>query len=110
MDDRIEHIYAEEMQRDTSFLEKERMLNLLFGTHKYSKKEMRQTWVMGVKHGIEIGLRKSSLEGQRIELLNNTTNENHKEFIKKFYELANTYNCAIQYHPEYGMVIIALNQ
>ncbi len=107
MDLRIEHIFREEMQGDTSFQEKESGLSLLFGTHKYSKQEMRETWDRGIKQGIEIGLRKASLEGQQIELNNNTTNERHKEFLEKFYQLAAEYKCAIQYHPEVGMVVIA---
>ena len=83
MDLRIERIFKEEMQGDTSFQEKESGLSLLFGTNKYSKQEMRETWNRGIKHGIEIGLRKASLEGQKIELNKNTTNEKHKEFLEK---------------------------
>ena len=104
MDLRIEHIYREAIQGDTSFQEKE---SLLFGTHKYSKQEMKETWDRGIKCGIEIGLRKASLEGQRIELSRNTTNEKHKEFLEKFYQLADEYKCAIQYHPEVGMVVVS---
>jgi len=107
MDLRIEHIFREEMNGDTSFQEKESGLSLLFGTHKYSKQEMRETWDRGIKHGIEIGLRRASLEGQRIELNHNTTNEKHKEFLEKFYKLADEYKCAVQYHPEVGMVVVA---
>ena len=103
---RVEHIFKEEMKDDTSFQEKDSTLNLLFGNNKYSKQEMRETWDRGIKHGIEIGLRKASLEGQKIELNNNITNQNHKEFLEKFYQLANEYKCAIQYHPKYGMIII----
>lgn len=109
MDIRIEHIFKQEMGGDTSFKEKESALSLLFGSTKYSKQEMKETWDRGIKHGIEIGLRKSSLEGQRIDLNRNTDNEKHKEFIEKFYRLADEYNCAIQYHPEIGMVIIERN-
>jgi hypothetical protein len=105
MDLRIERIFKEEMQGDTSFQEKESGLSLLFGTNKYSKQEMRETWNRGIKHGIEIGLRKASLEGQKIELNKNTTNEKHKEFLEKFYKLSEEYQCAIQYHPEMGMII-----
>jgi hypothetical protein len=107
MDLRIEHIFREEMKGDTSFQEKESGLSLLFGINKYSKQEMRETWDRGIKHGIEIGLRKSSLEGQRIELNHNTSNNKHKEFLEKFYQLADEYKCAIQYHPEVGMVVVA---
>ena len=107
MDSRIEHIFREEMEGDTSFQETESGLSILFGTDKYSKVEMRETWVRGIKHGIEIGLRKASIEGQMIELNHNTTNETHKEFIEKFYQLAAEYKCAVQYHPQAGMVIVA---
>jgi hypothetical protein len=106
MDLRIEHIFKEEMKGDTSFQEKESSLNLLFGSKTYSKQEMRETWHMGIKHGIEIGLRKASLEGQRIELNHNTPEGKHKEFLEKFYQLADEYKCAIQYHPEIGMVVL----
>ena len=107
MDSRIEHIFREAMQGDTSFQEKDSGLSLLFGTHKYSKQEMRETWDRGIKHGIEIGLQKASLEGQRIELNHNTTDGKHKEFLERFYQLASEYKCAIQYHPEVGMVVVA---
>jgi hypothetical protein len=107
MDLRIEHIFREEMKGDTSFQEKESGLSLLFGTNKYSKFEMRETWDRGIKHGIEIGLRKASLEGQRIELNRNNTNEKHKEFLEKFYKLVAEHKCAIQYHPQVGMVVVA---
>ena len=106
MDLRIEHIFREEMKGDASFQEKESGLSLLFGTQ-YSKIEMRETWDSGIKLGIEIGLRKASLEGQRIELNRNTTEGNHKEFLEKFYKLADEYKCAIHYNPELGMVVVA---
>jgi hypothetical protein len=109
MDIRIEHIFQETMQGDTSFQEKDYPLSILFGTHKYSKQEMRETWNRGIKYGIEIGLRKASLEGQRIELNHNTTHPKHKEFLEKFYQLASEYKCAVQYHPEVGMVVVDRN-
>ena len=104
MDLRVQKIFDEEMNCDTSFLEKP---ILSFFEKKFSRKEMRKKWELGIKLGIEIGLRKASLEGQRIELTHNTTNKLHKEFIEKFYHLAAEYKCAIQYHPEIGMVIVA---
>ena len=107
MDLRIEHIFREEMKGDTSFQEEESVLSLLFGTRKYSKVELRETWDRGIKQGIEIGLRKASLEGQRIELSHNTPEGKHKEFLEKFYQLADEYKCAVQYHPKVGLVVIA---
>lgn len=106
MDLRIEQIFKEEMKGDTSFQEKESVLRLLFGSKKYSKVEIREAWNNGIKHGIEIGLRKASLEGQRIELKANTKEGKNKEFLEKFYKLAKEYKCAIQYHPQKGMIIL----
>ncbi len=107
MDLRVEHIFFEEMRDDKSFQEKDNPLSFIFGTTKYSKHEMKETWDRGIKYGIELGLRKASLEGQRIELKSNTTDDKHKEFLEKFYQLGNEYKCAIQYHPEIGMVVVA---
>lgn len=106
MDLRIEKIFTEEMKGDTSFQEKERGLNLLFGSTKYSKVEMRETWDSGIKLGIEIGLRRSSLEGQIVELNTNISGDKNKEFLEKFYKLAEEYKCAIKYHPQIGMVVL----
>ena len=110
MDLRIENIFWEEMKGDTSFQEKASVLSLLFGTNKYTKVEMRETWNRGIKHGIELGLRRASLEGQRIELNHNTPEGKHKEFLVKFYQLADEYKCAIAYHPGCGMVVVARGQ
>jgi len=104
---RIEYIFNQEMGGDTSFKEKESGLSLLFGSKTYNKHEMRETWERAIKHGIEIGLRKASLEGQRIELNYNTQEGKDKEFLEKFYKLSEEYECAIQYHPEIGMVAVA---
>jgi len=108
MDLRIENIFWEEMKGDTSFQEKPTGLELLFNRHNFKHQiELRKTWYRGIKYGIEIGLRKASLEGQKLELNCNTKNTKHKEFVEKFYKLAEEYKCAIQYHPEIGMVIIS---
>ena len=106
MDLRVEYIFKQEMDGDTSFQDKGEFLGTLFPT-KYNNKDMRETWHRGIKHGIEIGLRKASLEGQKIELNQNTPDGKHKEFIEKFYQLADEYKCSVQYHPEFGMVIVA---
>lgn len=103
---RIETIFIEQMKGDTSFQEKESGLNLLFGGTKYTKRDMKKTWDMGIKHGIEIGLNSASLEGQRIELDRNIKEGRNKEFLIRFYKLAEKYKCAIQYHPKVGMVVI----
>ena len=106
MDLRIETIFEEQMKGDTSFQEKESGLSLLFGGTSYNKLEMRDTWNSGIKHGIEIGLNVASLEGQKIELNHNTPDGKNKEFLEKFYKLAEEYKCAIQYHPKIGMVVL----
>jgi hypothetical protein len=106
MDLRIDNIFREEMMGDTSFQEKENLLTLIFGSKKYTIKEMRETWHSGIKHGIELGLYRASLEGQRIELNYNTKEGKNKEFLEKLYKLTEEYKCAIQYHPEVGMVVV----
>jgi len=106
MDTRINNIFFQEMKGDKSFQERESPLSLLFGRTRYSQEDMRETWHRGVRHGIEIGLRKAGLDGQAIELDQNTTDAKHKEFLEKFYALSKEYNCAVQYHPEAGMVVI----
>jgi hypothetical protein len=106
MDIRIEHIFKEEMAGDTSFTDKESGLSLLFGRTTYANVDMKETWNKGIKHGIEIGLRRASLEGQRIELSKNSTSAKHKEFLERFYALAEEYQCAIQYNQRDGMVVL----
>ena len=107
MDLRIETIFAEQMKGDTSFNDNSAssIIEVLFGVN-YSNHDMRDTWNSGIKHGIEIGLNVASLEGQKIELNHNTPEGKNKEFIKKFYKLAEEYKCAIQYHPKKGMIIM----
>lgn len=105
-DTRIESIFIEEMKGDTSF--KTSPFNLF--PVKYSTKEMKETWNLGIKHGIEIGLRRASLEGQHIELNRSIENERQKEFVDKFMKLCQEYSCAIQYsYNGKGMVIIDRN-
>lgn len=106
MDIRIENIFAKEMQGDTSFLDKGSSLIRLFGRSSYSDMDMRETWHKGIKHGIEIGLNRTNIQGQVIELNNNTPEGKNKEFLKKFYKLAEEYKCAIEYHPQKGMIVI----
>lgn len=105
MDLRVEKIFHDEMKDDKSFLEKDYGLQVLFGGIRYSKLEARDIWHRGVKLGIELGLRKASLEGQRIELKENSE-VRHKEFIEKFYKLAEEFECEISYHPEHGMIVL----
>lgn len=107
MDARINQIFHEETKGDTSFADKQSGLAMLFGKHKYSQQEMRECWFSGIRHGIEIGLRRAGIDGQRIELNSNTTNEKHREFLEKFYRLAADYNCAIQCHPQHGMIVVS---
>jgi len=104
---RVEQIFFEEMNGDTSFLEKPTGFEVLFGKHNSRHQaELRKTWNLGIKHGIEIGLNRASLEGEIIELNRNTPEGKNKEFLEKFYKLSEEYKCAIQYHPKLGMVVI----
>lgn len=104
---RIDHIFFEEMKGDKSFTEKPSFFEVLSGGIKYTQQEAKGIWHQGIRHGIEIGLRKASLEGQRIELsYNSKPSPKSQEFIEKLYALCGEYECAIQYHPELGMVLV----
>ncbi len=105
MDLRIENIMFELKANDKSFTEKA-PLGGLFGEIKYKQPEVREIWFQAMGLGIEEGLRRASLEGQRIELNANTTDEKHLEFLDKFNRLASEYKCRVQYHPTVGMVVI----
>lgn len=105
MESRIEQMFHEEMRNDTSFQEPETLLRSLFGSTKYTKKEARDIWKSAIKLGIRIGINRSIPSGQIIDLNKNTSNQKHKEFLEKFYKLANDYNCSIQYHHRYGLII-----
>ena len=71
MDLRVEYIFKQEMSGDTSFQDKGGFLGTLFPT-KYDSTDMRETWHRGIKYGIEIGLRRSTLEAQKIDINTNT--------------------------------------
>ena len=106
MDNRIEYIFNKEMKGDKSFQEKTTGLALLFGGGiTYKQHEVRDIWHRGIKVGIEIGLNYASPQGQIIQL-NENTDPKHREFLEKFYKLAEEYKCAIEYHPEKGMIVL----
>lgn len=104
MDLRIEHIFDINFKNDKSFTEKKILFPIT-----YKQSEVKEIWKQGIKLGIETGLRCASIEGQILELNNNTINTKHKEFIDKFYRLSEEYKCAISYHPKVGLIITDLN-
>lgn len=104
MDTRIRYIFDEEMLGDNSFRERAFLFPI-----KFTQTEAREIWHSGIKHGIEIGLRRASLPGQIIDLNKNTTHPRHKEFLEKFYALCAEYQCAITFHQEIGMVVTSRN-
>jgi hypothetical protein len=108
MDLRVEYIFKQEMSGDTSFQDKGGFLGTLFPT-KYDSTDMRETWHRGIKYGIEIGLRRATLEAQKIDINTNTIKPEHREFLEKFYKLAQEYKCEISYHPEFGMMVLDRN-
>jgi hypothetical protein len=111
MDLRINEIFNREMNGDTSFTEPDSFLSTFFGANKYTKQDAKEVWNNGIKLGIEIGLNHAGFEQQMIELKQNTDNSNnekHKEFLEKFYKLAQHYNCVIKYNPQVGLKIYEL--
>ena len=105
MDLRLDHLMFEIKLKDTGFKEKP-FMGGLFGGIKYTQEETRNVWFEGIRHGIEIGLRKASLSGQIIEINNNIQNPKEKEFYDEYIKLAQKYDCAIQYHPKFGMKVV----
>ncbi len=102
----IDRIFDENFEGDRSFCEEDKIpFSFLFKERKWSRKEVKEIYQNSIKTGIGVGLRSASVEGQRIDLIKNTTNIKHKEFLDKFHKLAEEYNCAIQYHPIYGMTV-----
>jgi hypothetical protein len=111
MDLRINEIFYKEMNGDTSFNHKENLLSIIFGGNKYTQQEVKEIWNNGIKLGIEIGLNYGGFEHQMIELKQTTDIENnlkHKDFLEKFYKLAQDYNCVIKYNPKNGLKIYEL--
>ena len=109
MDARVWMIFNDEMSGDTSFLDDGGgLLVKMLGGVKYNSSDMRNTWHSGVRHGIEIGLRRASVDIQRFELYHSIKDPKQKEFLDKFYALAAEYDCAIQYHPKEGMMVGSL--
>jgi len=105
MDLRIEKIFQEISPFIGPLFRKKTWFSRFNLTLRYSKSELQENWDNGVKCGIDIGLQRASVEGQRIELNNNTKDARHKEFLQKFYKLADEYKCAIHYHPARGLQI-----
>jgi len=75
---------------------------------KYAQHEVRKVWFDGISLGMQEGLRMGTIQGQHIDLFNNCKEPRQKEFLEKFYKLADEYNCAVVYHPR-EMVVMDLN-
>ena len=100
-DPRVFYAIQEAKKNDTSFTEKG-----LFGiTPKYTQHEVREIWFDAMSLGMIEGLRMGTIQGQRIDLFNNCTEQRQKDFLEKLYKLSEEYNCAVVYHPEEGMCI-----
>ncbi len=110
MDARLDIIMDDYEKTDNSFKEKPTFLSLLLGSRKFTQSEVREIWLSGIRRGIEIGLNKASLEGQKIEIRSNIRDERQKEFYERFLLLADSYDCQIQYHPSHGMCVVDLNR
>ena len=105
-DPRVFNRIQEIKKTDKSFTEKG-----LFGLPiKYSQSECREFWFQAMALGMNEGIRIGSEQGQRIDLFNSCKEPRQKEFLEKFYKLAEEYNCAIVYHPIDGMVVMDLNK
>lgn len=105
-DPRVFKRMSEIKKTDKSFTEKG-----LFGLPiKYTQDECREFWFNAMTLGMIEGIKIASLQGQRIDLFNSCKEPRQKEFLQKFYKLAEDYNCAIVYHPHEGMIVADLNK
>ena len=106
MDTRVNLIFEREMKNDRSFQNdgNSSFFGRLFGLNKTDRK-LRDIWHLGIKYGIEIGLRRASVEGQKKELTHNTAPED-RAILEEIFDVMNKHNCAIQYHPDHGQMII----
>ena len=102
-DARVFNAIQDAKKNDTSFTD--RGLLGMFPP-KYSQTEVRKIWFDAMGLGMQEGLRMASIEGQIIDLTNNRNNPKHREFLDKLYKLMGEYNCAIQYHSLYGMLVV----
>jgi hypothetical protein len=109
-DPRIYRAIQEAKLHDKSFMEKENFFTILQGGINYSQAECRDFWFGAMALGMQEGLRMASLQGQRIDLFNNCKTPRQEDFLNKFYDLAEEYNCAICFHPVEGMIVMDLNK
>ena len=109
-DPRVFHAIQNARRHDNSFKESENIITTLFGGIKYSKAQCREFWFQAMELGILEGLRIGSIQGQKIDLFNNCKKPKQREFLEKYYKLAEEYNCAIVYHPHDGMIVMDLNR
>lgn len=109
-DPRVYNAMQKARLTDNSFKEKENIFTLLFGGIKYSQSECREFWFQAMEIGMMEGLIMGSVDGQRIDLYNNCKEQRQKDFLDKFYKLAEEYNCAIVFHPIDGMIVMDLDR
>lgn len=105
-DPRVYNAISEMRLNDKSFTDR----GFLGITHKYDQYEVREIWFQAIELGMHEGLRMGSIDAQRIDLYHNCKLQRQKDFLDKFYKLAEEYNCAIVYHPEEGMTVLDLNR
>ena len=105
-DPRVFNAIQNAKKTDNSFKEK----GFLGMPIRYSQAECREFWFQAMSLGMIEGLRMATIEGQKIDLLNNCKTPKQKEFLEKFFKLAEAYNCAIVFHPNEGMIITDLNK
>jgi len=101
------HLVSEIARQDKSFLpERKSPFQLMFGSKSdwYKREQVREIYLRAIEFGIETGLTKASLEGQRLELFSNSPQ--HTEVLEELYRFLSERNIAIQFHPHLGMVVV----
>jgi len=109
----LDRIFEEEMKGDKSFTAEktsifELMLIFLFGEKKFTRKEAKDIWNGGIKLGIEIGLRRVSIDAQNVELSASAKDSHHLAFLSEYYALCDKYKCGIHFHPDHGVCVYTI--
>lgn len=98
---------TEILKQDRSFTEQPTFIERLLGEHKIPRDEVREIYIRGIQTGMEEGVRMARPEGQMIMLNESAKTRLQNEFLQKFHDLCARYGCAIQFHPEHGLCVVA---
>lgn len=80
--------------------------SLSIGKYYDDRKKWRETFCSGFEKGYIQALDEQPISGQKVDTLNMTPKQ--EKFYEEFLKLASEYNCKIEFHSNYGMIITDL--